>query len=179
MARPTRSAIYFRQGVAAPAGLDVSRCYSLEEVRKLSAKVDLFARVLAPARSCFAWVKLSGDRYRLGLGKEERVEIARDLLGTWRVRVWSVGKELGGRVAFKSVEQAIAAAEAWVKMRRPGALALVDPNAAWRSLPATAKQRATLRRFRVGERKLRKMTPGQAADLMDKIFGRRRIARGA
>jgi ATP-dependent helicase IRC3 len=57
-------------------------------------------------------------------------------------------------------------AEDWA--RKAGAGALVDPNAAWRSEPATEKQRAALRRCRIGLAST--LTRGEASDLLARAF---------
>ena len=60
------------------------------------------------------------------------------------------------------------------RARALGARALVDPHAKWRADPATPKQLATLRRFRV--KVAPGLTKGEASDLLSAALDRRGVA---
>lgn len=76
---------------------------------------------------------------------------------------------------FPTLAKAVGAADALIQGDQPKVL--VDPKARWRKDPASEKQVALLRKFRVPFRE--PLTKGEAGILLDKVFARRGAVRRA
>lgn len=74
---------------------------------------------------------------------------------------------------FPTLAQAVGAADALIQGDQPKVL--VDPKARWRKDPASEKQVALLKKFRVPFRE--PLTKGEAGILLDKVFARRGAVR--
>lgn len=74
---------------------------------------------------------------------------------------------------FPTLAKAVGAADALIQGDQPKVL--VDPKARWRKDPASEKQVALLRKFRVPFRE--PLTKGEAGILLDKVFARRGAVR--
>ena len=73
---------------------------------------------------------------------------------------------------FPTLEKAVGAADALITAEMPKVF--TDPKARWRRDPASEKQVALLRKFRVPFRE--PLTKGEAGILLDKVFARRGAA---
>lgn len=116
------------------------------------------------------WASIGGGAVVLRIG-DRRAVVATDILGGGRV---SLTRRAGGvdevlaSLYRPTFAEAVLEAEARLIDGAPRALA--DPNARWRSDPASEKQLAALRKFRVPTRP--NLTKGDAGILLEKAFAR-------
>jgi superfamily II DNA or RNA helicase len=154
--------------------------------------IDLVALPPSPtaeAHGRLTWAELTPGRYTLqvpplapsgalesaGHALPETVVIEPGLLGDYEARVvvgGQVTEMLGGGLG---VAEAFRRAERWVELHRPHAWAMKQRAARWREREASDKQIGALRKagYRVPAEGL---TRGQASDLLDAFYARRRRA---
>ena len=130
--------------------------------RLVARNVDLFAR------RGLNWIASDPTRYVLSAGDSGLVIVSSADLRSWRVDHVTRDRERREIVADLDLGYAQGVAEDYA--RRLGAGALVSRTARWRSEPATAKQLAALRRWRIPARA--GLTKGEASDLLAAAAGR-------
>jgi superfamily II DNA or RNA helicase len=133
--------------------------------------VDMFLPPPMPstldAFTYMVWTPVGDDVYRLNL-RNEAVTIRGDLLGKYTVTLSRKGARDETLGVHNEIRFAFAQAELWVRDFRGDLRIFVDKNAKWRSEPATAKQRAALRRFNVEASAT--MTKHEAIEALDAIM---------
>jgi ATP-dependent helicase IRC3 len=129
--------------------------------RLISQTVDLFRR------RRFNWLSAGTGRFVLSIGKG-MIVLTPDEKG-WTARFSSrEGTDAIELAAGRPLEWAQGIAEDYA--RTMNAAHLIDPQAPWRTRPATEKQLATLKRFRI--RTLPDISAGEASDLIAQAIGR-------
>jgi ATP-dependent helicase IRC3 len=129
--------------------------------RLISQTVDLFRR------RKLNWLSAGTSRFVLSIGKG-MIVLTPDEKG-WTARFNSrEGTDAVEIAAGRPLEWAQGIAEDYA--RRMNAAHLIDPQAPWRTRPATEKQLATLKRFRI--RTLPDISAGEASDLIAQAIGR-------
>lgn len=155
-------------------------------------RIDLWAAPPSPtvdAHGALTWTELSPGRFTLPLppladggalesaarALPEVVIIEPGLLGDYdvRVRVGAQVREALG--AGLDVAAAFARAERWIEHHRPDAFRMKQRAARWRDREASEKQLAALRR-QGALIPVAGLTRGQASDMLDTYFARRRRA---
>ena len=127
--------------------------------RLVAETVDLFRE------RRFHWVHAAEHRFVLSVGKGVIVLVPDG--GGWTAKFNS--RESSIELASgKPLEWAQGIAEDYARQLR--AEALIDPHAAWRSKPASEKQLATLKKFRI--KTVAGITAGAASDLISAAVGR-------
>lgn len=144
-----------------------------EEAKKRSWSVPLFegARDEVRRYSRLCWVAINTDRWLLAVDRGLRLELT--LEGeAYRVHGVDGARVFGGEVEFRELREAVWAADKWVYRARPDRARLLEHGAYWRALPASPRQVALLEKLRV--RVPEAVTKGQAQELLDATFARRR-----
>jgi ATP-dependent helicase IRC3 len=165
------------------SAVELGRLVTVEDVLAASREVDLlYAELPMPAafeRARWAWIAVPPQRWVVStpLGTLMIRQTVLDYRVVWTPRAGEQ-TDLG---ATPLLEDAIAAAEAWGRaMFTPDTLRLVDRRAAWRTRPATERQRALLDRLGIAwdeqttaeaasraiERRLRGLRPAALARWM-------------
>lgn len=139
------------------------------------------------------WIKQGEDTYRVqypwSFGAEEGTEVLavqKDLLGKFEVvctfrpkptgNVYPMPRQRTMAAGVVSAEAALHLAEAYVQQERGTALKLKNREAPWREKPASEKQLALLRKFRVPHNPAQLSQQGgsgRASDLIDLVMARR------
>jgi superfamily II DNA or RNA helicase len=151
----TREQTLAERGVR--AALDEERRDQLRlqhEGQLVAQDVDLFRR--RPLH----WIAAGPGCFLLSLGEAGSLVLEQQD-ARWRV---VVRERSGARVLADALPLDYAQGTAEDYARRSGAGAFVDPNAAWRSAPATDRQIAALRRWQIPSRA--DLTKGAASDLL-------------
>lgn len=166
-------------------GLDIDALLSsLTDMDKLKARleaVNVFdVQPIDPAilqATALDWVR-TGDTYRLSYPwqeGQETVTVGIDMLGHWDVWVtYSLfkGDAPRQRTIVSQVSHAALAAmqaEQYVTQQRGSVAKMKDRNAAWKTRPATEKQKSFLARLRVPFN-ANTLTSGQAGALIDRAM---------
>jgi len=114
------------------------------------------------------WTPVGEDSYRLRL-KDEAVTIMADMVGHYSVTVTSKGRGSTTLATdLPDIRTAFATAELWVRDFRGDQKWMVDKNATWRKEPASEKQLAMLKKYRVSGAKA--MTKHEANVALDAIM---------
>ena len=129
------------------------------------------------------WIKMGPEDFRLQFPAGENIELIQvgmDLLQKFEVRLKTLTRVAKKMVtlaeqvigtAFETVQEALRAAEQFVRLSRPSAARLKDTEASWRSRPASAKQLSLLHRLKAPVKK--GLTSGEASDMIDLAMSRR------
>lgn len=143
---------------------------ALEEERKEQRRRESAGRLIAETVELFRrrplhWIAAGPQRFTLTLGRGMLVLQQRG--DRWDVVVREHDES---RVLARDLPLEYAQGVAEDHARKVGAGALIDPNAAWRTAPATERQLAALRRWRIRPRE--GLTKGEASDLLSaKVAG--------
>lgn len=134
--------------------------------------VDLFAPPPVPTfvdqYTFMSWQTVSTNVYRLRL-QSEHITVSGDLLGKFSVVVAGRKRAPETLGVHNDIRYAFAQAELWVRDFRGDERAFVDRSAKWRTEPATPKQIAALKRFRVDADA--SLTRAQANEALATIMG--------
>lgn len=171
----------------------LERAVSLEDAQRLMREVDILGdtSLLKELRrlSQFAWsVTPSGSVYYLSLPGGRVITAREDMLGRWHVTLSDpdrqaysgdlVGAPWSAQLGMappRSREEAVWFADAYVRRFLDAVVPVVRSDARWRKEPATDGQERALRRvhrWRDG------ITKGEAKDILDAVFNRKRITAG-
>ncbi|HRY45333.1 MAG TPA: DEAD/DEAH box helicase [Thermoanaerobaculia bacterium] len=158
----------------------------LETIANEYKKVSLFWQPKTAPEvagvSALSWVSVGDGAIALRAG-ELRAWITTDMLGHAHLALrrrpvpapggLQLPETLELAADFPTLEKAVGAADALITAEMPKVF--TDPKARWRKDPASEKQVALLKKFRVPYRE--PLTKGEAGILLDKVFARRGAVR--
>lgn len=150
-----------------PNALDATSATNAQEIA--STAFNPFEMKADPSIARYSkneWASLQEDHWAIDLRDQGYFEIAQNMLDQWEVlwhkpngRIWSLGRE-------NSLGKAFGIADAEIKDKAPRKTqALLDAGAAWKSLPATEKQKEKLKKWRISTDP--NISRGEASKLMD------------
>lgn len=153
---------------------------SWTELMTLLERVDLFAD--PPVELEFSAIKWLADLggYRLDCGDGRQARLIEDALGHWELLLTARGATNGSRALLwrqsfsGEMQEAVTAAERVLLEWWPKAELLIAKAARWHRDKPTEKQVEWLRKLGVEECVIEVATKGQAKDMLDRLFSRRR-----
>ena len=161
--------------------LRLGQAKNLDQLELLIERIDLVSGEVPDTVQRFAefsWFEMPDDSYRLGLGGDELMVIAQNLLDQHDVWFFRKDDQGGGIIreridSQKEIGRAFETAEDYVKTTRPQSVRLVRREMRWRKQPATEKQRQVLRRHGVEVNP--ELTKGQASLMISQILEKQRM----
>lgn len=156
---------------------------TIEELRIVAKTFDIWS---VPDLGSFGdvvsmnWLKTGDDIYQLQYpwnDATEVIQVAPDILGKWEVSCTMRPRD-GSPVRQRTIahgvidqQSAASLAEIFIAQERRNVMKLKDKSAPWRTVGASDKQLATLKKMRVPHDPAT-ISKGQASDLLDMAFSR-------
>lgn len=148
------------------------KAVDFDEIDAALREVDLFTVTLPleiASDASMAWFTRREGCYALSLGDRGQAHLDSDTLGRWRLILGDAAWDLDARADAEAVREA----ETLLRRHAPNeASKLGDLRAPWRKAPATDKQIALLRRKGVPEERIKGITKGDAATMLNNLFAK-------
>lgn len=123
-------------------------------------------------RTRMAWTQLDVTTFSLAAGESGQIVIDEEPSGTFRVTQFGRDRSRVELGAGLDIGYAQGVAESFVETA--GAAGLANPNARWRTVPASEKQLSTLTKLRIKHEP--GITKGEASDLISARMGKRAVS---
>lgn len=155
---------------------------SWTELQTILEKVDLLAGMIPPPEtegSAYKW-RAALPGYRIDCHDGRRALLRRDDSGRWELQLTAYGPSPDSRALLwrqslaPEIEAALGEADQVIADWWPKAELLIARQARWHRDPPTDKQIQCLRRFGMEECIIEAVNKGEARDILDQLFARRR-----
>lgn len=158
---------------------------SLDDARRLMREINIMGdaaiRQEIAVASSMSWIQLPNGMMYLALPGQRRLTATGDMLDQWTVKMFEgdrcvgiVGDDATCSDTWGSREEAVWAADSYVRRAIPDVVRVVDTNMRWRGAKASEAQQYKIKRL--GGTIHDKMTKGEASDLITILEGRRRAS---
>jgi ATP-dependent helicase IRC3 len=154
--------------------IDLGRPVTLRELKTRLAEWDIFGQIELPEEvrraTKLAWAPVPSGFF-LSCGSKREARIFQDMVGAFRLELVANGVTVEKRSLGSVPSLGFANADSAVLNRWPDAAQLIRADRAWRKEPATDKQLSLLKKKGFPVHVLAKLTKGDAAVALNRVFG--------